>query len=216
MAPTPDGIRVIPENAQEVGQRDELRNYTKEELMMLAEAKENFVKSLEFEPDTFKIDSTGWKEVTEADKDDPIFGQFVGKKPKVKVNATRDVVEYLDGSAKWEQIFITYDAFIREVMKAKSCTREEAERKYLMTTDELEKKMRDKPNYSEEYKKFFDQEIKWHLAGFWHSFNNIFYTTGSRSNMWLAGGHNANFNKNIWNRDNLYRCHGFSGRLLKN
>jgi hypothetical protein len=45
-------------------------------------------------------------------------------------------------------------------MKAKSCTREEAERKYLMTTDELEKKMRDKPNYSEEYKKFFDQEIK--------------------------------------------------------
>lgn len=36
MAPTPDGMRVTPENAQEVGQRDELKNYTKEELMMVS------------------------------------------------------------------------------------------------------------------------------------------------------------------------------------
>jgi len=57
-------------------------------------------------------------------------------------------------------LFITYDAFIREVMKAKNCTQEEVESKYLMTVDEFKSKMEDKPNNSEEYKKFFNQEVK--------------------------------------------------------
>ena len=58
-----------------------------------AEKKE---KSLEFEEDTFKIDSTGWKETTQIDKKDPILGKFVGKGPKIKVNSTGDVIEYLE------------------------------------------------------------------------------------------------------------------------
>jgi len=59
------------------------------------EAKETFVKSLEFEPDTFKIDSTGWKEVTRADRDDPTLGKFTFEVGIVKVNATCDVVEFI-------------------------------------------------------------------------------------------------------------------------
>ena len=57
-------------------------------------------------------------------------------------------------------MFITYDAFIREVMKAKNCTQEEVETKYLMTTSEFKQKMKGKPNRSEEYVRFFDKEIK--------------------------------------------------------
>ena len=227
MAPTPDGIRVTPENVQEVGQRDELKNYTKEELMMLAEtkgetsdskeSKETFVKSLEFEPDTFKIDSTGWKEVTDADKDDPIFGKFVGKEPKVKVNVTWDVVEYLDWPAKGEQIFITYDAFIREVKEDKNCIQEEVETKYLMTVDEFKEKMKDKTWNSEEYKKFFDQEVEWHLAGYCNPYHNKgFWNMGNRSQIWLAGGGNADLGKNKWGLSNYGTGFGFSGRLLKN
>jgi len=45
-------------------------------------------------------------------------------------------------------------------MKAKNCTQEEVETKYLMTTSEFKQKMKGKPNRSEEYVRFFDKEIK--------------------------------------------------------
>jgi len=50
-------------------------------------------------------------------------------------------------------------------MKAKNCSKEEVEKKYLMTIDEFLEKMEDKPPYSEEYKIFFNKEIKNHLWG---------------------------------------------------
>jgi hypothetical protein len=101
-------------------------------------------------------------------------------------------------------------------MKAKNCSKEEVEKKYLMTVDELEEKMKDKPSNSDEYKKFFNKEVKDHLAGCWLPFNKSFFSIGDRSNVWLAGGSNANFDQNKWNRDNDHRYYGFSGRLLKN
>ncbi len=172
------------------------------------ESKETLTKSLEFEEDTFKIDSKGWKEEKRK-----IYGEW---KIKVKVNATWDVVEYLEWLAKWEQIFITYDAFIREVMKAKNCSKEEVEQKYLMTDDELEEKMKDKPSNSEEYKKFFTNEVKDHLAGFWGPRHEKFLAVGDRFNVWLAGGHSAVFMQNKWGLGSNNRFYGFSGRLLKN
>ena len=172
------------------------------------ESKETLTKSLEFEEDTFKIDSKGWKE----EKRD-VYGKG---QMKVKVNATWDVVEYLEWPAKWEQIFITYDAFIREVMKAKNCSKEEVEKKYLMTVDELKEKMKDKPDGSDEYKKFFNKEVKDHLAGYWHPDDKRFLNIGARSNVWLAGGNNALFHQNFWTRSHNNRHCGFSGRLLKN
>ena len=84
------------------------------------ESKEKMEKSLEFEESTFKINSIWWKEEKRnVDQWNPM---------KVKVNATGDVIEYLEWPAKWEQIFISYDAFIREVCKAKSCTQNVAEK----------------------------------------------------------------------------------------
>ena len=189
---------------------DELNKMTEEygEKTEKKESKETLTKSLEFEKDTFKIDSKGWKE----EKRD-VYGKG---KMKVKVNATGDVVEYLEGDAKWEQIFITYDAFIREVCKAKNCSKEEAEKKYLMTRDELKEKMKDKPDGSEEYKKFFNDEVKGHLAGSWHPTHKIFSHIGDRSTVWLVGGSRAVFDQRAWTWDTNSRDYGFSGRLLKN
>jgi len=51
-------------------------------------------------------------------------------------------------------------------MKAKNCSQQEVEQKYLMTIDELQEKMKDKPSHSEEYKKFFINEVKDYLAGY--------------------------------------------------
>ncbi len=172
------------------------------------ESKETLTKSLEFEEDTFKIDSKGWKEEKR--------NVYNKGEMKVKVNATWDVVEYLEWPAKWEQIFITYDAFIREVMKAKNCSKEEVEQKYLMTVDELKEKMKDKPDRSDEYKKFFNKEVKGHLAGYWNPNNDIFSNIGERSHVWLAGGDGADFDQYEWSWYNFNRNYGFSGRLLKN
>ncbi len=176
------------------------------------ESKETLTKSLEFEKDTFKIDSKGWKEEEwEVYNQQPI---------KVKVNATWDVVEYLEWPAKWEQIFITYDAFIREVMKAKNCSQQEVEQKYLMTIDELQEKMKDKPSHSEEYKKFFINEVKDYLAGYWYPYNKKLLAIWRDSRVWLAGGNFANFDQNAWYAASADRTliygYGFSGRLLKN
>lgn len=174
--------------------------WTKE---LKSESKEIATKSLEFEKDTFKIDSTWRKETTKWWR-------------KVKINDTGDVTEYIDWDQKWEQIFITYGAFIREVCKAKNCRKEEAEKKYLMTIDELKEKMKDKPDGSEEYKKFFNQEVKDHLAGYWDPNNEEFYDIGERSYVWLAGGYSASFAQNEWFQNFYNRNYGFSGRLLKN
>lgn len=171
------------------------------------ESKESLIESLEFEEDTFKIDSKGWKEEWEVYNQQPI---------KVKINATWDVVEYLEWPAKWEQIFITYDAFIREVMKVKNCSQEEVEQKYLMTVDELQEKMKDKPSGSDEYKKFFNKEVSGHLAGYWYPGYDRFHGIGAWSHVWLVGGCNANFGKSKWGPSMIYRNYGLSGRLLKN
>jgi len=84
-----------------------------------------------------------------------------------------------------------------------------------MTRDELKEKMKDKPSGSEEYKKFFNEEVNGHLAGFWNSYNEGFSNVGERSNFWLAGGNNASFNQYRWNC-NYCRHFGWGGRLLKN
>jgi len=85
-----------------------------------------------------------------------------------------------------------------------------------MTVDELKEKMKDKLSGSEEYKKFFNDEVKGHLAGYWFPHYERFYGIGERSDVWLAGGNNAYFRQDKWSRDGDDRNYGFSGRLLKN
>ena len=101
-------------------------------------------------------------------------------------------------------------------MKDKNCSKEVAESKYMMTVDELKKKMEDKPDNSEEYKKFFNEEVNGHLAGYWSPDNKEFYGISGRSYVWLVGGDNAAFYKDEWDYYNHYWYFGFSGRLLKN
>lgn len=174
--------------------------------LMTEESKETVTKSLEFENDTFKIDSTWWKEEER--------GAYPNWAIKVKVNATWDVVEYLGSQAKWEQIFITYDAFIREVMKAKNCSKEDVEKKYIMTVDEIKEKMKDKPNKSDEYKEFFNEEIKDYVAGFWSPSSD--FCLGGSFSMWLAGGSSAAFSQYGCDLYADSKNYGLSGRLLKN
>ncbi len=181
------------------------------------ELKETITKSLEFEKDTFKIDSKGWKEAT--DENDPISWKFVDKWIRVKVNPAWDVVEYLEDKRdckKWEQIFIDYDNFLGYVATDKHCSREEVEKKYLMTKAEFKEKMKDKPYSSEAYKKFFNEEVKDHLTGYWDPGKKTFYLIGEKSDVWLAGGYNASFIIDKCRSEDIYSFYGFSGRLLKN
>lgn len=101
-------------------------------------------------------------------------------------------------------------------MKAKNCSKEDVEKKYLMTVDELKEKMKDKPDGSDEYKKFFNKEVNDHLAGYWNPSNKKFDDIGDRSDVWLTGGYNAHFFQHRWLQDDRDGDYGFSGRLLKN
>ncbi len=176
------------------------------------ESKEKKEKSLEFEKDTFKIDSTLWEE--------PDYGIFKGK--KVKVHPKWNVVEYLedyirDGELikKWEQIFINYDNFISHVAEQKKCSIEEAEEKYMMTEDEYKQKMRS-IDRAWIFHDFYIREIKEHLSGYWYPDREKFDDLGRWANFWLVGGSHAIIGK-YW-RDCIShnRYFGFSGRLLKN
>ncbi len=188
------------------------------------ESKEIATKSLEFEKDTFKISNDGFEEVTaKTAKNNPALQKFLDKGIKVKANTAWDVVEYMEDKVNWdlvckkgEQIFITYDAFIREVCKAKNCSKEVAESKYLMTIEEFQEKMKDKPDNSEEYKKFFNEEVNGRLAGYWDPDNKEFCDVSGRSGIWLVGGDSAGFDQDEWDCSDSGRDYGFSGRLLKN
>jgi hypothetical protein len=85
-------------------------------------------------------------------------------------------------------------------MKDKKCSsKEEVEKKYLMTLQEFKEKMKDKESGSEEYKEFAKKEIKKNmLAGCWHPGYEKFYYVGGRSCIWLVGGGNAYFYETKW------------------
>ena len=214
-------LQHLPSNPEEINRQAEEIQKQKEK-----ESKETLTKSLEFEDHTFRISSEGFKEVTaESVKNNPNLQKFLDKGIKVKANTTWDVVEYMEDTMdkngeikckKWEQIFIAYEAFIREVKKDKNCSQEEVEKKYLMTVDELKEKMKDKQSGSKEYKEFFNKEINGNLAGYWDLYNKRFCSIGARSDVWLVGGYNVTFTQDGWHWDDDTSYFGFSGRLLKN
>lgn len=189
------------------------------EALQKPEDKEVKEKSLEFEEGTFKIDSKWWKETTVGAHN--WLGSSVYQ-IKVKINPTGDVMEYLEWPAQWEQLFITYDAFIREVCKAKGCSKEYAEEKYLLTVDEFRKKMSDKKEPgSNAYMDFYHNEIENTAAGYWDGNYNVCEvdTKYNPSYFWLAGGDRArlwNYTYSVMTDDRFTNGFGFSGRLLKN
>ena len=165
------------------------------------EEKESSKKSLEFEKNTFRIDSTWWKVPTE--------GKFAWK--WVKVNPKGDVVEDLKTG---EQYFLGYRNFLKYVAMDKWCAEREVEEKYLMTKEEFIEKMNGMS--PEEYKDFYNKEIRNHLGGHWDPVTENFYGVGEVSNIWLVDGDNAEFSAHGFYSDSGNELFGFSGRLLKN
>jgi len=176
----------------------------------MTKPKEVDTKSLEFEADTFRIDSTNRKQE---------IRKVNGHDTLMKVSPAWDVIEYLEyfKNKRWEvtckrgeQLFIGYDNFIKYVAQAKWCSVPQAEQRYLLTREELRTKMS-----QIKYKEFYEQEIKWHLAGFWFVIFKRCFFVGTRSDIWLAGGDYAWFNQHIWYYFFRYASFGLSGRLLK-
>lgn len=85
-------------------------------------------KSSEFAPNLFRISTKGWE---------PTEFTLRGQWPvSVLINDERDVIEF-----QWQQIFLTFEALLREVAKEKNCTPEVAEVKYLIPRPEFDKLM---------------------------------------------------------------------------
>ena len=82
----------LPSNPEAITRQAEEIQKQKEK-----ESKETLTKSLEFEDHTFRIDNTGWEEVTtESAKNNPNLQKFLDKEIKVKANTVCDVVEYME------------------------------------------------------------------------------------------------------------------------
>ena len=192
-----------PKHKKAAWNKTAIKSTSKEET---DESKENVDGSLELEQDTFKIDSTGREEMKGEGYQHP--------RVRIKVHANKDVIEYMDWDAKGEQLF-TYDALIREVSKAKNCSKEDVEKKYLMTEKAIEDEMKDKEFNSKEYKEFYEKEFSKHLAWFCHGETEEFINIGESSNTWLAGKCVVYFDVRTWY---LEECSGdfyFSVRLRK-
>ena len=134
---------------------------------------------------------------------------------RIKVNSSNDVVEFLEWPAKWEQLFITYEAFMREVCKSKNCSPEEAKQKYLLNADEMKAKMENLEEHTPEYFEFFAKEIEPFMAGH-RSNRKWFRRVDGRYEMRLSDGTHAKFNSVTWYVTTNSKYFGFSIRLLKN
>ena len=67
----------------------------------------------------------------------------------VEVNPEMDIFRNIK---TWEQYFMTYDAFVREIAKVKWCTKQEAEDKYIPSGDQF--RDLEKIDKTEDYSKF--------------------------------------------------------------
>ncbi len=172
----------------------------------------------EFEKNTFRIDSAWWKEETRH-----IQWQWP---VSLKVNPQWDVLEFVDGPAKWEQLFITYNGFIREACAQKGVSKEVLEQKYLPTPEKLTKMAGGQGPGKEQYKTFYEAAtINKHLAGYRMPDIPRFHETGKSFFVRLAQGNSVQFDISGWYRfDNrpsrfnykdLNAGHGLSGLLLK-
>ncbi len=137
----------------------------------------------------------------------------------VKVNATGDVIEYADGPAEKEQLFIGYQNFLREACRYKHCTAKELEEKYLPTEEKLTliawpQKQEGVPP-SEKYQKFFEEYIKPRKkAGYFIPHGEKIGRIWERLYAWMAGGKNVDFTEAWWEVTEGGDEYGFSGLLF--
>lgn len=198
--------KITREEAKNIAQAiSEIEKDTEESDENLEEMRE---KIPELEENTLKIKST-WRR--EEDKN-----LYDGGKIKIKVNPEGDVIEYLEGPAKWEQLFISYDAFIREACKFKNCSKSVLEKKYIPTPEKLILLAGNPWEKSEKYTDFYTANIKnSQLAGYfiprWEKLGRV----GERLHIWVAGGNDADFSKEKYGINTGGKSYGFSWLLLK-
>lgn len=224
MTPPIEDIKVTPENAKDLTDEEIDIVVTEKQTRLSAnlsdskekkESKETVTKSLEFEEDTFKIDSTWWDVIERKG-----WG-YSGKSEmfKVKISPDRDVYEFLEWPQKWEQIFCYYKSFIKYVAADKKCTVEQAEDKYLLSKYEFlhilnMRERREKISEYDQTREFVSNNLEQHMAGYFDNREKRFYSVGSRASFWLIDEGCA-LNRN-WEVHRLEKNRiGCSGRLLK-
>ncbi len=201
----------------------ELADKLEELKVIQTESIEKEKKTPEFEKETFRIDSSGadWHEVTDKDSTNPFLKKFVNAGKKIKANEAGDVVEYLDGDEKWEQIFIDYPLFIEKLIntpwtKYTGMSKQALEEKYILTKQKAILMAWDPWVPSEKYDTFRKTNIqKKQLAGCWHPDGEEFCCVGEISFVWMVGGGCAAFTQYGWSCRTDCSAFGFSGRLLK-
>lgn len=174
------------------------------------ESKEN-ISIPGFEENTLHVDSDWWLE----EKEINLYEKWEWK-VKVKTNHDWDIMEILEWPSKWEQIFLTYDAFVFYACKYKKCSKKILEKKYLPTPEKLVLMAGNPRENSTKYKKFRKSTIKdSQLTGYYIPRGEKLWNFAKRSCIWLAGGWDADFLDDKWNHDSGGKSYGFSGRLLK-
>ena len=165
-----------------------------EEDEITSEEKNN-EKPLALETKAFRIDTTWWK------KERRRYKPSSDHRIEMKVNPEKDVFEYWD-----KQSFLTYEALIREISKAKwGISKKEIERRYLPTQEKLAfwigNPQKNNPQWhGRYYSNFYRYNCEHQIRGIWSPGCWHFpMQEGSVSYyLWLAGGKYAYLSDEWW------------------
>jgi hypothetical protein len=118
------------------------------------------------------------------------------------MNDEEDIIEITDGPYIWQQFFVTYEALIREVSKAKGgISQEEIEKKYLLSYEDLSSISKER-NKNESYTKFYTTYIKDNfLCGFFRPEADLSYFVDMGKRMHIRavwGNRDIVITKNWW------------------
>ncbi len=161
----------------------------------------------QFKEETFRIASDWWKEEN--------IRLYDGWTMRVKINKKWEVMEYLDDPFKGEQIFITYDVFVKYACTQKKCTRKELEEKYLPTEEKLTLLLWPQKTKSEEYTAAYNKIINdTQCTGYFIPRGEKLGKVGKSAIFWIAGGNDIEMGPEGWKLTKGGQNYGFSGRLF--
>lgn len=134
---------------------------------------------------------------------------------RVKIDKKWEVMEYLDDPFKGEQIFITYDVFVKHACAQKKCTRKELEEKYLPTEEKLTLVLWPQKTKSEEYTAAYNKITNdAQRTGYFIPRGEKLGKVGKSAIFWIAGGNDIEMGPEGWKLTKGGKNYGFSGRLF--
>lgn len=162
----------------------------------------------QFEEETFRIASDWRKEEN--------IRLYDGWEIRVKINKKWEVMEYLDDPFKGEQIFITYDVFVKYACTQKNCTRKQLEEKYLPTEEKLTLLLGPQKTKSEKYLKVYNNLIKdTQRTGYFIPRGEKLGKVSKCALVRIADGNDVEMGPEWWKLTKGGKHYGFSGRLLR-